>query len=134
MKCLVQMTNYSGEGAYIIVSLVNSDAKYEKTLYILGDDPEWYYEITEWWSYFGKKRRHVDGITGATLSGGERKMFAFSLDPEMIDKGYSIRFETSVEDQGYFPSEIEIPLTSELPKNKIEGIGFIRYVRLMADE
>ena len=32
-KCLMQMSNYSGEGAYVVVSIINPDGKYEKTIY-----------------------------------------------------------------------------------------------------
>ncbi len=130
-KCLIQMINYTGEGAYIIVSLMNPQGEYEETLYILGDDPEWYHEIDEWWRFFGRQKREVDGITGATLSGGDRKMFVFGLPPERMDKGYKIRFETSVEDQKYTPAEIEIPYTTDITKLKYEGSNFIRYVRLI---
>ncbi len=131
-KCLLQMVNYTGEGAYIIVSLINPEGQYDETLYIMGDDPEWYHEIDQWWSYFGKKKRQVDGITGATLSGGDRKMFTFNVDASKLDKGYKIRFETSVEDQKYYPREIEIPYNSSLPTDKVKGKGYIRYVRLLA--
>ena len=31
-KCMVQMINYSGEGAYVVISLINPEGKYEKTL------------------------------------------------------------------------------------------------------
>ena len=31
-KCLIQMKNYSGEGAYIVVSLIKPDGKYEKIM------------------------------------------------------------------------------------------------------
>ena len=43
-KCMVQMTNYVGEGAYVVISLINPDGHYEKTLYVQGDDEEWYTE------------------------------------------------------------------------------------------
>ncbi len=33
-KCMIQMTNYMGDGAYIVVSLVNKDNAYDKTLYV----------------------------------------------------------------------------------------------------
>ena len=56
-KCLIQMTNYTGEGAYIVISLLNPQGDYEKTLYVHGDDNEWYYDITEWWNFYGKKDR-----------------------------------------------------------------------------
>ncbi len=130
-RCLVQMINYSGEGAYVIVSLIDPEGRYENTLYILGDDDQWYHEIDEWWSYFGKKKREVDGITGATLSGGARKVIAFDIEDAKMDKGYKIRFETSVEDQKYYPVDLEIPLTSEMPTTPLKGKGYIRYVRMM---
>ena len=37
-KCMLQMSNYVGEGAYIVVSLINPKGQYEKTLYVMGDD------------------------------------------------------------------------------------------------
>jgi hypothetical protein len=132
-KCMVQTVNYEGEGAYIIASLMNPEGKYEKTLYILGEDPEWYHLIDEWWSYFGKEKRDVDGITGATLSGGERQVIAFDIDNSKVDKGYKIRFETSVEDQKYYSADLEIPLTSKIPSKPHKGQGFIRYVRIMTN-
>ena len=58
-KCLIQMKNYSGEGAYIVISIINPEGDYEKTVYVQGDDPEWYYEITSWWKFYGKKRNKL---------------------------------------------------------------------------
>ena len=130
-KCMLQMINYKGEGAYIITSLIDPQGDYDETLSILGDDPEWYHEIEEWWSYFGREDRKVDGITGATLSGGERKVIVFNIDNSKINNGYKIRFETSVEDQKYHPIDLEIPLDSEIVKAKEKGNGYIRYVRIM---
>lgn len=130
-KCLVQMINYEGEKAYVITSLIDPDGNYKATLHIHGDDDEWYHEITEWWNYFGKQKRNVDGITGATLGGGERNVFLFNVDEDLIGKGYKIRFETSVEDQEYHTKDLEIPLDSEITKAKIQGNGYIRYVRIM---
>ena len=40
-KCLIQLTNYKGDGAYIVASLINPQGKYEQTLQVLGDDPLW---------------------------------------------------------------------------------------------
>ena len=37
LKCLIQMINYNGEGAYVIVSLINPKGDYEKTLYVHGE-------------------------------------------------------------------------------------------------
>lgn len=130
-KCMIQMKNYAGEGAYVIISLINQKGEYEKTLYVQGDDDEWYFDIPEWWGFQGKKRADIDAITGATISGGERKISVISIADDVLDKDYKIRFETAVEDQEYHTSDVEFDLTSENLKSKIEGKGFIRYVRMM---
>ena len=130
-KCMIQMTNYTGEGAYIAISLLNPNGEYEKTLYIHGDDDEWYFDITEWWEFYGKKRNDIDAITGATISGGKRAITLLEIEDDKIDKGYKIRFETAVEDQEYYKDDVEFELTSDSVKGKMEGKGFIRYIRMM---
>lgn len=130
-KCMIQMTNYNGEGAYIAISLLNPKGEYEKTLYVHGDDDEWYFDITEWWNYYGKQRTDIDAITGATISGGKRAISVIEIEDNKIDKGYKIRFETAVEDQEYYKDDVEFELTSESVKGKVEGKGFIRYIRMI---
>jgi hypothetical protein len=130
-KCMIQMKNYSGEGAYIIISLLNPAGAYEETLYVQGADDEWYFDLKEWWSFQGKKRANIDAITGATLSGGERKVTILDIPNNALDSGYKIRFETAVEDQKYHKDDVEFELTSATVKSKIEGKGFIRYIRMM---
>lgn len=130
-RCLIQMTNYEGEGAYVVVSLLNSEGNYEKTLHVLGDDDEWYYEISEWWKFYGRKRTGLDGITGETLAGGERQMIMIDIPSAKIDGDYKIRFETAVEAKNYFASDIEFELTTSNLQKKYEGNGFIRYVRFL---
>lgn len=130
-KCMIQMKNYSGEGAYIVISLLNPEGEYEETLHVLGDDDEWYFDITEWWNFQGKKRADIDAITGATISGGERSISVIRIDDDKLNKGYKIRFETAVEDQDYHKDDVEFELTSENIKSKIEGKGFIRYIRMI---
>jgi hypothetical protein len=133
MKCLVQLVNYEGEGAYIIVSVVDKDNNYLTTLRILGDDPEWYHEITSWWDYYGKKRYDLDGITGATIAGGERSVFQISVDEQYLQEGNKLRFETSVEEKDYHEADVEIPLKPDMANAQAEGSGYIRYVRLIAN-
>ncbi|MCH2224998.1 MAG: DUF2271 domain-containing protein [Crocinitomicaceae bacterium] len=130
-KCLIQMANYEGEGAYVVVSLINPKGQYEKTLYVQGDDKEWYYEITAWWKFYGKKRTKLDGITGSTLSGGERSMKVIGIDQSKIDNGYKLRFESAVEAKNYYKQDIEFSLTTANLQKKFNGKGFIRYVRML---
>lgn len=130
-KCLIQMTNYNGEGAYVTVSLLNPEGNYDKTLYVNGDDDEWYSDVTKWWKFYGKRRTSLDAITGATISGGKRAMCVLEIATEKINKGYKIRFESAVEDQEYYKDDVEVILNNDIISKKLEGKGFIRYVRLM---
>lgn len=134
-KCMVQLVNYSGEGAYIIVSLLDEEGKYLKTLRVLGDDEEWYPDLRSWWLFYkAEKQPNIDGITGATIAGGERSIFVVEIEDELLDSGKQIRFETAVEDQKYHVKDLQFPLTTENVNGKFEGTGYIRYVRMIPNQ
>ncbi|MBQ4914385.1 DUF2271 domain-containing protein [Maribacter sp. MMG018] len=131
-KCMIQLTNYTGEGAYIVVSILDKNNDYIETLYVQGDDNEWYRDLEEWWKkYYGQKRPDIDAITGETVTGGQRKMTILHIPEDKIDSGYKIRFESAVEDQEYYKDDVEFDLTQENLNSKIEGKGFIRYIRMI---
>ncbi|MEO6176834.1 MAG: DUF2271 domain-containing protein [Flavobacterium circumlabens] len=128
-KCLLQMANYVGEGAYVAVSLIDAKGEYEKTLYVMGDDKKWYKSLKEW-NKFNAKKPDVSAKTGASVTGGDRSVTVFEIENSKINKGYKIRFETAVEDQKYYVGDAEIPLTTAGITEKAEGKGYIRYVKL----
>ncbi|MCZ4222500.1 DUF2271 domain-containing protein [Pedobacter rhodius] len=128
-KCMIQMTNYMGEGAYIVISLIDAKGQYEKTLYVLGSDKKWYNSLKEWHKFNAKKPANISAITGASLTGGDRGVSIIDIDKSKINTGYKLRFESAVEDQKYNVKDLEIPLTTEALAAKSEGTGFIRYVR-----
>ena len=127
---MLQMSNYMGEGAYVVVSLINSKGDYEKTLYVMGDDKKWYNTLKEWHKFHSKKPSNISAKTGASVTGGDRSITTIEIENSKINKGYKLRFETAVEDQKYYVNDIEIPLTTEGLAAKTEGKGYIRYVRL----
>lgn len=132
-KCMVQMTNYPGEGAYLVVSLMNPSGAYEKTLYVMGQDKKWYKDIKEWNKFNSKKPSNLSAISGASISGGERSVVVLEIEDAKVNAGYSLRFETAVEDQAYHVKDIEFPITTENLSGKIEGTNFIRYVRFTSN-
>lgn len=133
-KCMIQMTNYMGEGAYIIISLVDAKGNYEKTLYVLGQDKKWYKDLKEWHKFYAKKPTNISAITGASLSGGDRSVNVIEIDDSKINAGYTLRFESGVENQKYHVKDLEVPLTTEGISGKTEGTNYIRYVRLSAND
>ena len=72
-KCMLQMTSYVGEGAYIVVSLINPKGEYVKTLYVMGDDKKWYKTLKEWHKFYEKKPTDISATTGASVTGGDRR-------------------------------------------------------------
>ncbi|HEX8608215.1 MAG TPA: DUF2271 domain-containing protein [Pedobacter sp.] len=132
-KCMIQMTNYVGEGAYIVVSLINPKGVYEKTLRVMGSDKKWYKDVKEWYKSYAKKPTNISAITGASVSGGDRSVTVLEIDDTKLDAGYKIRFETAVEDKEYYVKDIEVPFTKESVSGKTEGTNYIRYVRFSAN-
>ena len=129
-KCMLQMSNYMGEGAYVVVSLINPKGNYEKTLYVMGEDKKWYKTLKEWHKFYSKKPENISAKTGASVTGGDRSITTIEIEDAKINKGFKLRFETAVEDHKYYTTDLEIPLTTEGIAAKTEGKNYIRYVRL----
>ncbi len=129
-NCAIQMKDYGGDGAYIVVSLVDEKEEYKKTLYMLGDDDMWYDYLTKWWKFFKQKKENIDAITGASMTSGEDTQIIFEINNSLINKGYKIRFESAVEDDEYYDIDVEIPFSSDNLNKKIEGFGYIQNVTL----
>lgn len=132
-KCMIQMTSYMGEGAYVVISLVNSKGAYEKTLYVLGPDKKWFNTLKEWHKFQSRKKANISAITGASVAGGDRSVNVIEIEKSKINAGYKLRFESAVEDKKYHVKDLEIPLTTESLAAKSDGTGYIRYVRFSAN-
>lgn len=128
-KCMLQMSNYMGDGAYIAVSLINPQGQYEKTLYVMGDNKKWYNSLKEWHKFYKNKPTDISAITGASVTGGDRSVTTMEIEDAKVNAGYKLRFESAVEDQKYYVDDLEMPLTNEAMAEKTDGKGYIRYVK-----
>ena len=129
-KCMIQMNSYEGEGAYIIISLINPKGAYEKTLSVLGPDKQWYNTLKEWHKFQTKSNVKLSAITGASVGGGDRAMRTIEIDDTKLNKGYKLRLESAVEEQKYHVTDVEIPLTTEALAERASGKGYIKFVKL----
>ena len=130
-KCMLQLVNYQGEGAYIIVSVLDAEGQYQETLRVIGKDAQWYPDLKEWYAYFTASKQAVDGLSGATISGGERTVFSFNLNEKYMDSNHILRIETAVEDQEYHIDDVKLPIISDAFSGKVEGSGYVRYIKLL---
>lgn len=124
------MTTYQGLEAYVVISLIDPNGNYEKTLYVLGPDKQWYNTLKEWHKFESKVKSKLSAITGASVAAGDRTVKTIEIDDSKIDKGYKLRFESAVEEQKYHTVDVEIPLSTEKISERAEGKGYIRFVKL----
>lgn len=129
-KCLIQMVSYEGEAAYVVVSLVNKAGAYEKTLAVLGTDKQWYNTLKDWYKYQTKAKEKLSAVTGASIGGGDRAIKTLEIDDAKMNKGYTLRFESAVEEQKYHVTDVEIPLTTAGITEMAKGKGYIKMVKL----
>lgn len=129
-KCMIQMISYQGEAAYVVVSLVNPNGAYEKTLAVLGTDKQWYNTLPDWYKFQTKTKEKLSAVTGASISGGDRAMRTLEIEDAKLNKGYKLRFESAVEEQKYHVNDVEIPLTTAAITETAKGKGYIRMVKL----
>ncbi len=129
-KCMLQMIAYEGEAAYVVISLINPKGEYEKTLAVLGPDKKWYNTLTDWDKFQEKAKEKLNAVTGASVGGGDRAVRTIEIEDAKIDKGYTLRFESAVEEQKYHVTDAEVPLTTEGITQRVNGKGYIRFVKL----
>ncbi len=129
-KCMIQMNSYEGEAAYVVISLVNPQGVYEKTVFVLGPDKQWYNTVKDWYKFESKAKSKLSAITGASVSGGDRAMKTIEIDDSKMNKGYKLRFDSAVEEKDYHVGDVEIPLTTEAIAERANGKGYLRFVKL----
>lgn len=130
-RCLVQLTNYGGEGAYVVAALINEEGAYEQTLHVSGDDADWYPDLHKWYAFAEEAEDDIDAISGASIQTGGRKIFVLDVPTDKLDAGYTLRFESAVEDGAYYDQDVEIGLSAELSSHTFEGSGYIRFIKLI---
>lgn len=129
-RAMIQMNPYKGESAYLVVSLISPQGKYEKTLAMLGPDKRWWDSLTEWYKAQKAKPEKLDAVTGASIKGGDRRITTLTLDDKLLNKGYKIRFESAVEDQYYYVDDVELVYSTDKVTERTDGRGYIKTVKL----
>ena len=140
VKCMVEIVNYTGQGAYIAISIIDKSEKYIKTVYVFGNDKSWFSKMKLFWRNLRENNLFldkdfyplVDAISGPTISGGERRVFQFKIPKNLFNSNYNLRIETAVEDKGYYVNDIIINLNPENLKKIYQGEGFINEIQFSA--
>jgi hypothetical protein len=139
---MVEMIEYRGEGAYFSVSIINRNDEYLKTIYVLGTDKTWFSEMKSFWVYLKKNNLFmdddfyplIDGISGPTISGGEKRILQLKIPKKLFNESNYLRFETAVEDKGYHTNDINVSLNENNMNRLHQGNGFIKNIKFVLPE
>jgi hypothetical protein len=121
-----KLVNYSGNAAYLAVYLSKADGTYDSTLWVSGTKQRYLGELAGWVSAMrssGATSVNLDGITGASVGGGQTLTVKADLADALIDAGYIIHVETAVEDGGEYTDDAVAPLSAS--PQQVDGTGYV---------
>ena len=117
---------YGGNEAYVALYLLDAKGKYKGTLWMAGDKTKYYRHLSDWQRASGGRLAEVDGITGASVGSGKTLKISLDIADALIDAGYKVHVDTSVEDGMDNPSEIVVPLDASASGKALAGDGYVK--------
>lgn len=121
-----ELTDYDGDDAYIAIYLTNAEGVYKSTLWIAGEDDEYYPHLRDWARGSDIKPSEYDGLTGASVISGRTLEIAVDIDDSLIDSDLQIRVDTAVEDMRENRADIIAPLTTDNAGKVFNGRGYVK--------
>ena len=121
-----QMKRYNGQGAYLAFYVTDSNGRYKETLWMSGGKSKYYKHLSDWSRASGNNLADVQGITGASTGSGKMRVLMLELSDALIDAGYELHIDASVEDYRDSPSEIVVPLNSANTGKTTKGRRYIK--------
>lgn len=120
------MKSYGGEGAYLALYLTDAQGVYQGTLWVSGHKAKYWRHLSDWYRATGGAPVGVDAITGASVGSGRTLSVTVDLADALIDAGYQIRVDSSVEDGADRPADAVAPLTTAGNGQPVSGKGYVR--------
>ena len=121
-----QLQSYGGNGAYLAFYVTDAAGKYSKTLWVAGKKAKYYKHMSDWARGSGLNSREFDGLSGASVGSGKSLKVTVELADTLIDAGYEIRVDSSVEDGRDNPADIRASLTKQGAGKPVKGRGYVK--------
>ncbi len=118
------LKSYGGNGAYLAIYLTDAQGKFHSTLRVSGRKTKYYSHLRDWSR--GNANRNIDGITGASVGSGQSLKVSVDVADALIDAGYQIRIDSSVENGRDYPTDVVVPLTSANAGKSTSGKGYVQ--------
>lgn len=120
------LKSYGGEGAYVVLYILDAAGKYKGTLWMAGDKAKYHRHLSDWARTSGGKPAEIDGITGASVGSGKTLKISVDVADALINAGYTIHVDTSVEKGMDNPSEVVAPLDAASSGKAVAGDGYVK--------
>lgn len=120
------LKNYSGDGAYLALYLVDGNGKYQRTLWVSGKKSKYYKHLPDWARGSGLRSSEYDGVSGASVLSGKALKVTTEIADELIDAGYEVRVDSSVEDGRDNRADVIAPLTTKDAGKAFPGRGYVQ--------
>lgn len=120
------LKNYGGDGAYLAIYVTDAKGQYQKTLWVAGKKAKYYKHLRDWARGSGLKASEFDGVSGASVGSAGTLKVTVDIADTLIDAGYEIRVDTSVEDGRDNAVDVSIPLTTTGSGTPTAGRGYIQ--------
>lgn len=119
----LDLNNYSGDGAYLVLYLTDAQGQYQRTLWVAGKKAKYYKHLRDW-AAAGNRPAEYDGLTGASVGSGEHLKVTAEVADALLNAGYQIRVDSAVEDHKEYRAEVRLPI--EGPSGQTQGSGYVR--------
>ena len=126
MTLTTELSNYSGDGAYLAIYIADQAGAYQQTLWVAGRKSKYYRHLGGWARGSRLDSSEFDGRTGASVLNGRTLSTTVEIADNLIDAGYQILIDSSVEDKREIRNDVSVPLTQSNSAKAVSGRGYIK--------
>jgi hypothetical protein len=120
-----EMTKFKGPRAYVVVYLTDPSGAVYDTLSIGGRQSKYYGHLRGWYRGAKNSRTPISAVTGASVGSGQTLQTTVEIADTLLNAGFQIRVDASVEDYGDHPKAAILTLGSQTTS---QGRGIVRSV------
>lgn len=119
------LTEYGGDGAYLVLYVTDPSGRYVGSLWMAGGKSKYHEHLSDWYAATGGDPAQIDGITGASVGAGRSLEITLDLADALFDAGYTLHIDAAVEDMRDSPNEIAVPLTTAGAGTPVAGRRYV---------
>jgi len=126
----VDMKSYHGQQAYLAAYIVGPDDEYVATVYVAGTRMNYLRHMSRWFRLVQRSGRGIDGASGASIGSRRSITTQIGIPDQMLNAGYTLRVESSVENQNYFPNDASVALDDAHDGKPVAGTGYVQSLKI----